>query len=107
MDRRPLGPGGRSPVSVVGLGTWQRLEAAARRGDVKPVIDAAFDAGVQVFDMSNPANPTLLGSLNGVQGVQALQIVDGWSSVLSASHRSEERNTTPSSRRWTSCGLRP
>jgi len=37
---------------VVGLGTWARLEAAAARGGVQPLIDGALDAGMTVFDSS-------------------------------------------------------
>jgi hypothetical protein len=51
-------------------------------------VAATYDgfAGLQVFDMSNPANPMLLGSLptvQDVQGVQALQVDNGWVSALS------------------------
>jgi diketogulonate reductase-like aldo/keto reductase len=39
-------------VPVVGLGTWQRLEAAGRRGGHVALIGAALDYGVKVFDSS-------------------------------------------------------
>lgn len=45
MEQRTLGP-------VVGLGTWQRLEAAARRGRHVELVGAALDAGVTLFDSS-------------------------------------------------------
>jgi len=51
VEARSLG-GGSAPVPVVGLGTWARLEAAARTGDVQPLIDGAVDTGMRVFDSS-------------------------------------------------------
>ena len=39
-------------MPVVGLGTWQRLEAAARVGRDRDLITAALDNGVRVFDSS-------------------------------------------------------
>ena len=53
MERRALGPG-RTEVGVVGLGTWQRLEAAAERADDghRVLVDRAVGEGVEVFDSS-------------------------------------------------------
>jgi hypothetical protein len=65
--------------------TYSATQVQAEGGRVYVAATYNGFAGVQVFDMNSPANPTLLGSLNGVQGVQTLQIVDGWISVLSAS----------------------
>lgn len=45
MEERALGP-------VVGLGTWQRLEAAAAAGRHRELVVRALDAGVRVFDSS-------------------------------------------------------
>lgn len=45
MEERALGP-------VVGLGTWQRLEAAAAAGRHRELVARALDAGVRVFDSS-------------------------------------------------------
>ena len=45
MEQRALGP-------VVGLGTWQRLEAAAAEGRHGELVGAALDAGVRLFDSS-------------------------------------------------------
>ncbi len=51
MEQRLLGLGG-PEVPVVGLGTWQRLEAAAGRGGHVALVGAALDHGVRVFDSS-------------------------------------------------------
>jgi aryl-alcohol dehydrogenase-like predicted oxidoreductase len=51
MERRALGSG-RVAVPVIGLGTWSRLEAAAKHGNDGAVIARALDAGVTVFDSS-------------------------------------------------------
>ncbi len=52
--------------------------------------------GVQVFDTSNPVDPTPLGSLSGMQNVQALQVLGGWVSVIDmrAWHLIDWRTTT-------------
>jgi len=51
MEDRSLGRG-RVSVPVVGLGTWQRLEAAAAAGRHRELIDAAIAAGVRLVDTS-------------------------------------------------------
>ena len=51
VEERQLGKQGPA-VPVVGLGTWQRLEAAARRGEAEAVAAAALDHGLRVFDSS-------------------------------------------------------
>ncbi len=51
METRLLGHQGPG-LPVVGLGTWQRLEAADRRGEAGALIGAALDTGVRVFDSS-------------------------------------------------------
>lgn len=50
-ESRRLGAGG-PEVPVVGLGTWQRLEAAARAGASDAVVSVALDQGIRVFDSS-------------------------------------------------------
>ncbi len=42
----------RVSVPVVGLGTWQRLEAAAAVGQHRELIQAAISAGFRLFDSS-------------------------------------------------------
>jgi aryl-alcohol dehydrogenase-like predicted oxidoreductase len=39
-------------VPTVGLGTWQRFEAAAARGQARALVAAALDAGAGFFDSS-------------------------------------------------------
>ena len=50
MENRSLGRG-RVIVPVVGLGTWQRLEAAAA-GQHREVVDTAIAAGIRLLDTS-------------------------------------------------------
>lgn len=51
VEQRELGDGGPA-VPVVGLGTWARMEVADREGRAGPLVGAALDCGVQVFDSS-------------------------------------------------------
>lgn len=51
IEERELGSGG-PRLPVVGMGTWQRLEAAEGRGEADGLITAALDTGVEVFDSS-------------------------------------------------------
>jgi diketogulonate reductase-like aldo/keto reductase len=51
MEQRALGEG-RPALPVVGLGTWGRLEAAARAGAADAVVKTALDEGIRVFDSS-------------------------------------------------------
>ena len=51
MENRNLGRG-RVSVPVVGLGTWQRLEAAAAAGRHRELIGAAIAADIRLFDTS-------------------------------------------------------
>ena len=58
-------------MPVVGLGTWQRLEAADRRGAAGEVVDAALAAGTRVFDSSpmyGRAEELLAAALDGRRG---------------------------------------
>ena len=51
MEVRNLGPGGPA-VPAIGLGTWIRLEIAARTGRHVEVVHGALEAGIKVFDSS-------------------------------------------------------
>ena len=51
MENRSLGRA-RMSVSVVGLGTWRRLEAAAAGGRQRELIGAAIAAGIRLIDTS-------------------------------------------------------
>ena len=67
MDDRSLGRG-RVSVPVVGLGTWQRLEAAAAAARDRELIGAAVTAGIWLFDTSamyGGAERLLAGALGG------------------------------------------
>ena len=67
MEDRSLGRSGVS-VPVVGLGTWQRLEAAAAAGQHRELIDAALAAGIRLVDTSpmyGDAERLLAGALGG------------------------------------------
>lgn len=66
-ESRRLGASG-PDVPVVGLGTWQRLEAAAGKGTAKSVVEEALDQGVTFFDSSpmyGRAEELLAGALGG------------------------------------------
>ena len=67
METRNLGRD-RPAVPVIGLGTWQRLEAAAAAGRHRALVEAAFAAGVRVVDSSpmyGRAEPLLAEALDG------------------------------------------
>jgi diketogulonate reductase-like aldo/keto reductase len=67
IETRGLGPD-RPAVPVIGLGTWQRLEAAAAAGRHRELVEAALAAGVRVFDSSpmyGRAEPLLAEALDG------------------------------------------
>jgi aryl-alcohol dehydrogenase-like predicted oxidoreductase len=67
VENRSLGRG-RVSVPVVGLGTWQRLEAAAAAGQHRELIEAAVAGGIRLFDTSpmyGAAERLLAGALDG------------------------------------------
>ena len=51
MENRSLGRG-RVSVPVVGLGTWQRLEAAAASGQDRELLHTAIATGIRLIDTS-------------------------------------------------------
>ncbi len=51
MENRSLGRG-RVSVPVVGLGTWQRLEAAAASGQHRELLNTAVAVGIRLIDTS-------------------------------------------------------
>ena len=73
MENRSLGRE-RISVPVVGLGTWQRLEAAAASGQHRELVQAALAAGIRLIDTSpmyGDAERLLAGAL-GAQRDQAV-----------------------------------
>ena len=65
MENRSLGRD-RVSVPVVGLGTWQRLEAAAAAGQHRELIQAAVASGIRLIDTSpmyGDAEPLLADAL--------------------------------------------
>ena len=73
MENRSLGRG-RVSVPVVGLGTWQRLEAAAASGQHRELVEAALAAGIRLIDTSpmyGDAERLLAGAL-GAERDQAV-----------------------------------
>ena len=70
MENRNLGRG-RISVPAVGLGTWQRLEAAAAAGRHRELIGTAVTAGIRLFDTSPMYGETerlLADALDGQRG---------------------------------------
>jgi aryl-alcohol dehydrogenase-like predicted oxidoreductase len=70
MDDRSLGEG-RVRVPVVGLGTWQRLEAAAAAGRHRELIGTAVTAGIRLSGTSpmyGDAERLLAGAPGGRRG---------------------------------------
>jgi len=73
MENRSLGRG-RVSVPVVGLGTWQRLEAAAAAGQHRELIGTAITAGIRLFDTS-PMYGAAESLLAGALGTRRAQVV--------------------------------
>jgi aryl-alcohol dehydrogenase-like predicted oxidoreductase len=90
MEQRPLGTRG-PDLPVVGLGTWQRLEAAAgdRPDGHLAVIDAALDHGVKVFDSSPMYGDAerLLGAAVGQRRGEAVVATKIWTSSATEGER--------------------
>lgn len=94
VEVRSLGERG-SAVPVVGLGTWQRLEAAARNGAAAQLVAAALDEGIRVFDSSpmyGPAEQLLADSL-GTRRHQAFVATKVWTPSPTEGERQLQRAT--------------
>lgn len=92
MEQRPLGEG-RPALPVVGLGTWARLEAAARAGAADTLIGTALDEGIRVFDSSpmyGQAEKLLAGGLGGRRS-EAFVATKVWTSDPEEGRRQLER----------------
>jgi aryl-alcohol dehydrogenase-like predicted oxidoreductase len=94
MERRKLGTAGLD-VPTVGLGTWQRLEAAARRGRqaAADLVVAAIDAGSNLIDSSpmyGRAEELLGAALLGRREL-ALVATKIWTSSPAEGRRQAER----------------
>jgi diketogulonate reductase-like aldo/keto reductase len=79
VEQRSLGERG-PEVAVVGLGTWQRLEAAAGGGGHTTLVEAALDKGVKVFDSSPMYGPAehLLAEALGERRCDAIVATKVW-----------------------------
>ena len=81
MEQRTFGRAG-DALPVVGLGTWQRLEAAARAGRHGDLVHHALDAGIRVYDSSpmyGRAEQLLAEALAGRRG-EAFVATKVWTS---------------------------
>jgi aryl-alcohol dehydrogenase-like predicted oxidoreductase len=95
MERRGLGAKTGIEVPAVGVGTWQALERAAVRGTaaVPDLIDAAIDAGANLFDSSPMygAAERLLGQALRGRRDQALVATKIWTPSAEEGARQAER----------------
>ncbi len=94
MERRKLGAAGLD-VPAVGLGTWQTLERAGRRGRqaVDDLIASAIDVGSNLIDSSpmyGEAEELLGGALRG-RRERALVATKIWTSSVADGRRQAER----------------
>lgn len=92
MEQRRLGRHDLS-VPVVGVGTWQRFEAAAQRGDHRRVADAALAAGARAFDSSPMYGQAerLLGEALGGRRAEALVFTKVWTPSATEGRRQVEQ----------------
>ena len=80
---------------MVGLGTWQRLESAARAGAADKVVGAALDHGLRVFDSSpmyGQAEQLLAEALGG-RRAEAFVATKVWTPSPADARRQLERAT--------------
>ena len=94
IELRGLGQRGPA-VAVVGLGTWQRLESAARAGAADKVVGAALDHGLRVFDSSPMYGQAevLLAEALGPRRAEAFVATKVWTSSPADGRRQLERAT--------------
>jgi aryl-alcohol dehydrogenase-like predicted oxidoreductase len=95
IEERSLGRHG-PPLPVIGLGTWQRLEVAARGGAHRTLVTAALDRGVRVFDSSpmyGEAEELLADGL-GARRAEAFVATKVWTSSAAEGRRQLERATS-------------
>jgi aryl-alcohol dehydrogenase-like predicted oxidoreductase len=92
METRRLGAHGLH-VPVVGLGTWQRLEAAAAGGEHGPVVARALATGTQLFDSSPMYGRAeeLLGTALGERRGEAVVATKIWTSSAAEGRRQLDR----------------
>jgi aryl-alcohol dehydrogenase-like predicted oxidoreductase len=95
MERRGLGAKTGMEVPAVGVGTWQTLERAAARGagTVADLVDAALDAGANLFDSSPMYGEAerLLGQALTGQRALALVATKIWTPSAEEGARQAER----------------
>jgi diketogulonate reductase-like aldo/keto reductase len=94
MESRAFGSAG-PELAPVGLGTWNRLEAAASDGQEGAVVTAALDAGVQVFDSSPMYGRAeeLLAAALGERRSEAFVATKIWTEDLAEGRRQLDRAT--------------
>ena len=80
-------------LPVMGLGTWQRLESAARAGAAHKVVGAALDNGMRVFDSSPMYGPAeeLLAEALGSRRAEAFVATKVWTPSPADGRRQLER----------------
>lgn len=78
---------------MIGLGTWQRLEAAASGGAHGSVVTSALDAGTRLFDSSPMYGRAeeLLGTALGARRGEAVVATKIWTSSASEGRRQLDR----------------
>jgi diketogulonate reductase-like aldo/keto reductase len=92
VELRQLGVRGPA-VPAVGLGTWQRLEAAARTGAAETLVSAALDVGMRLFDSSpmyGQAEQVLAAAL-GARRDEAFVATKVWTPSATEGRRQLER----------------
>jgi diketogulonate reductase-like aldo/keto reductase len=94
MESRALGAG-RPRVPVIGLGTWQRLEAAEAAGRTEALVARALDAGTRLVDSSPMygAAERLLARAVSARRKEAFVATKIWASSAAEGERQLDRAT--------------